>query len=372
MEKKLNKKPTFADRAKEIMAKYERFKDDPISRRSMDLELTELAKEQEAERAKMGYGGNMKKMAGGGPLEDITDPFGIFAQLQNPLDKVEVPYSRGVDFSDVGVRTDGPRTEASMIPLREGMTSIESKSASELDLPVPSRPDTIPGPPPKVFESAEYNFDGMDGGRRSKATTAEDLAGSPDKVGLAGMLGGIGSAYQLFDAIRNKEPLETYDRVDPAYIDATVRKIDARNTMNAAFNNQRGVQRETSQTGGQRIANAATTEAARRNKIGSALAMIQEDVDNKNSITNFNAQQVNAGIQRAETIARAQDEAQRKNTIGTTGNILGGLYAGTRGEQGLANTTYNQNIRLINAINSGVLRDYNISDLLNLFARQTA
>lgn len=319
-------KKTFADRAREIMKKYSKFKDDPISQRSMDRELDMLAQEQEELKAKQGIGTNPQQMAYGG--------------------RYKMFWAGGYDGEEV----------LGILPNNNMMWDTPQPSTPFGDYPTVSPYVNIPsGPRQEVLFNAA----------KDPAKTRVEVDPEKARFNMMGAAGAAGNVFQLIDDLRNPADKVDYGRVNPSLIDSTIQENNARNTINTSVNNVVGASNETSQTGGQRLARRSGLESVRRDKIGRALGQIRETTDNTNAQIENRAKEFNKQIDISEMTANEQNKAARKARIASNLNQIGANFiAKPKAEQNANQVVNNQNARLLNLINSGYLSDYTINQLL--------
>lgn len=323
-------KGTFADRARAIMAKYAKFKDDPISQRSMDRELDMLAQEQEELKAKQGIGNNPQQMAYGGRYKMFL------GGPEKNLDPFPTNYGIVPDPSAFMRQNSSSKDNSSPYgPYADGYKAATPKAG-------PTSPSVTNTPP----EKAKFN--------------------------PTGALGSAGNVFQLIDDLRNPADKVDYGRVDPSLIDSTIQENNARNTINTSVNNVIGVSNETSQTGGQRLARRSGLESVRRDKLGRALGQIRETTDNMNAQIENRVKEFNKHIDINEMTANEQNKAARKARIASNLNQIGSNFiAKPKAEQNANQVVNNQNARLLNLINSGYLSDYTINQLLQYLPKKT-
>lgn len=306
MKNKNIKKLTFADRAREIMKKYEKFKDDPISLKSMERELDYLAQEQEEYKAQQGIG-----------QENSQQPVQMWKGGNDP-------------------------TKIDILP-----GSVDRNVQPELYVP----------------DSTYYLRQGYQAGKNSVSKNdSEDKA----KFNLMGAAGSAGNVFQLIDDLRNPAEVVQYDRVNPDLIDSTIQENNARNTINTSINNVIGQSNETSQTGGQRLARRAGLESIRTDKIGRALGAIRENTDAANSQISNQAKYYNNRLDVMEDEANAKNRAARKARIASNLNQIGSnFFSKPMAEKNQNQVVNNTNTRLLNALMEGVSPDYIWNMLLN-------
>lgn len=314
---------TFADRATLIMNKYKKYKGDPIAEKTMEIELQELAREQESKKEEMGIPNEQEQMAYGGK---VKKGFGGDGKLRNPSDPTYIsPIGDNRRKSTFGANPFGQ--------LKPGVDINE----------------------PLVQPSADVN---------PKSNTVD--MGEPERVGYRGMLGSAGNVYSLIDGLARGPQTEEYERATPDFIDGTQRKRDARETINTAANNVGASIREGSLSSGARIGATIGNEANRSRQINNALNQIQESVDTTNTQTANQFEMFNTNLAREEVIANAQNEAAFRDRIGSDINTIGGSYAAQGAEQRKANATHTMNSRIINAINSGQLSNFLMDSMLEM------
>ena len=403
---------TFADRARAIMAKYSKFKDDPISIKSMDRELELLAQEQEElkaaqeQQAQMQQGqmqqeGQPQQMWDGG-IFDGEEVQGIIPN--NNMDwKANNPFGmRGINplpgtvnrnISQPGLQVPptipssggmGSMTQG-MIDYKGQMPPSRGMVAPEKDLaPFPTNYGIVPDPSafmrqnslPKDNSSPYGPYANGYGAATPKAgpTSPSVPSVTPEdaKFNMMGAAGAAGNVFQLIDDIRNPADVENYGRVDPSLIDSTIQESNARNAINTSINNVVGASDETSQTGGQRLSRRAGLESARRDKVGRALGQIREQTDNTNAQIKNRTAEFNKGIDIREANDNSQNAAARKARIASNLNQIGAnVLAKPKSEQNANQVVNNQNARLINMINSGYFSDYTMDEMLKIVARKT-
>lgn len=371
---------TYAERAKEIMKKYEKFQGDPISEHSMNLELAQLAKEQEEYKTQMAYGGKKKmgyggkkKMELGGPFDDI---FGFKAAGLiggegtpipfRPIDQIEpvvaiTPEGSGGYAERAALMGDNTSTEGpSPVSKVSGLTD-ESKST------VPKSEDMVPadtkGLPavdvdPKLSTNKSAAIEAI-----ANKEGAEDEA---EKVGWRGMAGVAGNMLDLVNAIKDGPQQVNYETMEAPTISGEAAKRDTKQEMDTAYNNMRKASDETSQSSGQRLGRTAALESARGIGISRALNRIQEDIDNRNLQMKFQTDQINTGIINQQIADQMAADMAHDFRISQNVNTIGGAFAAQGAEQNQADQDFINNQRLLAAIRSGILRDFLIDNNLEI------
>jgi hypothetical protein len=353
---------TFAERATLIKKKYRNYDDDPIAMKSMDMELSELAKEQEQYKnsneiedvgyTEMKYGGRLK-LAFGDPLPKKTAAVNA---LLNP----EVNYEPVKELDDNFI---GPLTEASLLDQQtldsyipkgdKKVGALNNYQLKNLDLDFTKDND--------AFKKDLFypDFDGINDnvGASSPATTPYDLMNEEEtKVGYAGLLGALGSGI----AALRKPRTTKFNRFTPTLIDDSVERKVAKDSINASYNNVAAQSNETAQSGAQRLGRSAAIEGSRANKISSVLSQIRERTDNTNAGISNNANQINTQIANEEVVANEQNFANVENSRLAFFDALGKSIAMREREKTQASIQDKQNRRLLTLINNGISNDYNV------------
>jgi hypothetical protein len=397
---------TYAQRAKVIMKKYERFKGDPISERSMDMELEQLASEQEEEKTakgipsegqEMAYGG-YKKMAYGGGIGG-----GMTTDLNNGLLIPELFGSNGIAASGSPNPVSGVGQDFTGAPLNRNPQFANGLPVAEVQGQriIPQAPNTGTQETPQHIKDKANKIFGSKGmldpsvnvgaglmgdpkqtqtspfgqaggygstvpqGGKSSSAIGED-GGGAGKVGWKGMAGVAGNAYDLTDALINGPEEVNYDRLDPALMSGENQKREARRSANTAYNNMAEQGRETSQNSGQRLGRTSALESTRGQRISEALNSIDERVETANTGIKNRAEEYNTGLSNQETQENMQAQMAHRLRIANNLNQIGGGFAAQGAEQNQADVDFAKNDRLIRAINNGVLTDFNMNELLEI------
>lgn len=390
--------PTFADRARAIMAKYSKFKDDPISIKSMDRELEILAQEQEelkaaqeAQQAQMQQGqmpqqgmpqeGQPQQMWRGGTYDGTEVP-GIVPnnnmmwntpQPNTPFGNYPAVSPYGTPSAEQGnvlgvTDTQGFQDDLNRATVPNyGMFS--PKSSQQGGMP---KGNSVGGMGSIGQNMVDYKkLIGQANAAKVPAKTGVEIDPEDAKFNMMGAAGAAGNVFQLIDDLRNPADVEDYGRVDPSLVDSTIQESNARNAINTSINNVVGASDETSQTSGQRLSRRAGLESARRDKVGRALGQIREQTDNTNAQIQNRTAEFNKGIDIREANDNSQNASARKARIASNLNQIGAnVLAKPKAEQNANQVVNNQNARLINMINSGYFSDYTMSEMLKIVARK--
>jgi len=312
-----NRHLTFAERARLIKKKYNGYEDDPISAVSLNLELSELAKEQEEKKkdkleiaepvnmgnSKMAYGGN-RKMFLGGPDEG-QDPLmeEDYSWIEGGIDRMNTDnFAKKIPT----IGTKPFSIKGSMPTLKTNNTILDDKSSEQVD----------------PYQDTE--------------------------VGFAGMAGILGAGM----AALRKPTKTTLERFKPSTINSEAQEQLAKDGINTAFNNVAEQSRETAQTSGQRMGRTSAVESNRSRQLATTLSSIRERNDNTNTDILNQAGLYNNGIANQETIINEQNQAAVDNARLQFFDSLGKSYAQVRRDQNAASVVDKQNKRMLEMINS--------------------
>lgn len=326
---------TFAQKAQEIIKRYKRFMGDPISEKSMELELAELAKEQELLKQKM------QQQDGGQPAQPVSSQpqqprkfflgglTGALNTMMNPLNNSETnPFSLGNQLlaGSTNAHTFTGQTSKTTIPSIQGT----------LRIPKTSQPQQ-----PRQFFLGGLTGDQIPETSDSGGSTAEWWEGmEPPKVGYAGMLGVAGNAYDLIDALGSSPQQVNFERVNPELIDSSEQEKLISDTYNEAFDSAAYVGRQTAQSAGQRLGNRSALENMRGRRISGALAEIRERTENANTQTRNQFALHNSQIDQAEQDWNARAKEMHRARISNNLNVLGQSFASRQSEQRMAERDY--------------------------------
>lgn len=382
---------TFADRAREIMKKYDRFKDDPISIRSMERELEALAMEQEIYKIQNNIGqeeqqpvpqeeipqeevqgmpmeaeGMPVQMAGGGAIS-YSDPRNagqLWNNINSPITALQLAGHNLAASAYPLKAPQNPYTNFTPSTQKENNTVINmgdlysGRSVNQVS-PTMVEPKYPQNPPP-TLEQLQTRTDNTS--LEIPSARKRDLKYTPDDEAKFNVLGGaasVGNVFQLIYDLKNKPTPTDYGRMNPELIDSTIQERNLRNAINMSANNMRGAMAESALTSGQRLASMSGLETVTRDKVGRGVGEIRERTDAHNAQTINRAREFNQQINMREVDADEQNKAARLNRIMQNINTIGSSFLSKpMAEKNKEQVVINQNKRLLELMNEGVLADY--------------
>lgn len=346
---------TFAQKAQEIIKRYKRFMGDPISEKSMELELAELAKEQELLKQKM------QQQDGGQPAQPVSSQpqqprqfflgglTGALNTMTNPLNNLETnPFSLGNQLlaGSANAHTFTGQTFENLTsePISTQQNVGNSVVPATSETTIPSTQSERPAPLDVTYmpsRGISQITSSSTQGTLQIPKTSEWWEGlEPPKVGYAGMLGVAGNAYDLIDALGSSPQQVNFNRVNPELIDSSEQEKLISDTYNEAFDSAAYVGRQTAQSAGQRLGNRSALESMRGRRISGALAEIRERTENANTQTRNQFALHNSQIDQAEQDWNARAKEMHRARISNNLNVLGQSFASRQSEQRMAERDY--------------------------------